>query len=99
MLSWIQRNRPGSSGQKTEVQYLHPTERSGHDIAVTVNIDAGVPIESIDCPTHHISIERTGGHHSHTARVELSRYDSIPNKDFVLRFRRGCSNNSPSLLR
>ena len=36
------------SGQKTEVQYLRPSERSGHDISLSVHIDAGVAIEKID---------------------------------------------------
>lgn len=34
-----QRGQPGASGQSTEVQYLRPTERSGHDIALMVDID------------------------------------------------------------
>ena len=73
-----------SSGQKTEVQYLRPGERSGHDISVTVSIVAGVPVEGIECPSHVIT--RSSGDSSKVT-VKLSELDSIPNKDFVLRYK------------
>ena len=42
-------DRPG-----TEVQYLKPDERSGHDIALSVDIDAGVEIEELKSVSHEI---------------------------------------------
>ena len=36
----VARGRPGISGQETEVQYLKPNERSGHDISLAVELDA-----------------------------------------------------------
>ena len=74
----------GLSGQKTEVQYLRPNERSGHDISLAVEIDAGVEIEGITSPTHVIEIEHEA---SEYAAVRLSELDNIPNKDFVLRYK------------
>jgi Ca-activated chloride channel family protein len=66
------------------VQYLKPGERSGHDISLAVDIDAGVEIEKLVCTSHVIS-------NSSPARnkrtVKLSSLDSIPNKDFVLRYK------------
>src|SRR3954470_2523601 len=41
----VARGRQGHSGQKTEVSYLRPRERSGHDIVLEVELDAGVSIE------------------------------------------------------
>jgi Ca-activated chloride channel homolog len=38
----VGRGATGASGQSTEVTYLRPGERSGHDIALEVEIDAGV---------------------------------------------------------
>lgn len=76
---------PGASGQATEVQYLRPTERSGHDIAVTVEIEAGVGIEKIVSRTHAIDVKR-GSADPGRATVRLASTDSIPNKDFVLRY-------------
>lgn len=80
----VARGKTGISGQKTEVQYLKPSERSGHDISLAVDIDAGVTIEQLVCASHVIN-------NSSPARdkrtVKLSSLDSIPNKDFVLRYK------------
>lgn len=78
------RGPAGSSGQQTEVQYLKPHERSGHDIAVTCTIDAGVPIHDIRSTNHTIDILEES---ETRVRLRLSPRDSIPNKDFVLRYK------------
>ncbi len=80
----VARGKPGISGQKTEVQYLKPGERSGHDISLAVDIDAGVAIEQVACSTHVISKSSSA---PETLTVKLSSLDSIPNKDFVLRYK------------
>ncbi|NEP14214.1 MAG: after-VIT domain-containing protein [Symploca sp. SIO2C1] len=61
---------------------LAPGTRSGHDINVTVDIDAGVEIKDVHSPSHQIQIEREGCQ----MRVTLSRRDTIPNKDLILRY-------------
>ena len=80
----VGRGRTGLSGQKTEVQYLKPNERSGHDIALALDIDAGVVIEELKCPTHAVANDTESPTKRH---VQLSPLDSIPNKDFVLRYK------------
>jgi Ca-activated chloride channel family protein len=80
----VARGRPGISGQRTEVQYLKPGERSGHDISLAVDIDAGVAIEQVACSTHVIIKSSST---PETLTVQLSSLDSIPNKDFVLRYK------------
>jgi Ca-activated chloride channel family protein len=80
----VARGAHGASGQRTEVQYLAPAERSGHDIGLTVRIDAGVSIESISSLSHVVEVERPT---PSRAVVRLSKLDSIPNKDFVLRYK------------
>jgi Ca-activated chloride channel family protein len=80
----VARGKSGISGQKTEVQYLKPGERSGHDISLAVDIDAGVEIEKLVCKSHVITNSTAS---SHRRTVELSSLDSIPNKDFVLRYK------------
>ncbi|MEM7235099.1 MAG: VIT domain-containing protein, partial [Planctomycetota bacterium] len=73
----------GTSSQSTEVSYLRPYERSGHDVSLTLDIDAGVAIEGVQSVNHVVAQESLGfGRH----RVTLCGSDSIPNKDFVLRF-------------
>ena len=79
----VARGRHGISGQKTEVQYLKPGERSGHDVSLSVTVDVGVSIEEMACPTHAVSMTDGAG----ARTVTLSRLDAIPNKDFVLRYR------------
>ncbi len=80
----VGRGHAGLSGQSTEVQYLKPHERSGHDISLAVDLDAGVKIEEIACTSHAIKESRHGSEKVH---VQLSPLDNIPNKDFVLRFK------------
>lgn len=73
---------PRANQQPTDVSYLRPGERSGHDIDVTLEIDAGVTIESIASATHAVDVQRRG---AARARVELNRFDRIPNRDLVVR--------------
>jgi Ca-activated chloride channel family protein len=74
----------GTTGQPTEVPYLRPNERSGHDITLAVDIDAGVKVEEIKSINHQVDLQRPD---DAKARVELAPSDSIPNKDFVLRYK------------
>ncbi len=74
----------GASGQKTEVQYLKPGERSGHDISLAVSIDAGVSIEAVECRSHVVEVKQPS---PERADAVLTTLDAVPNKDFVLRYR------------
>ena len=85
----------GASGQKTEIQYLKPNERSGHDISLRLDVDAGVPIEDYECSTHAITRESSD---SERLVVSLNPNDTIPNKDFVLRYRVAGGRIKSSLL-
>ncbi|MCK4872023.1 MAG: VWA domain-containing protein [Phycisphaerales bacterium] len=80
----VARGQRGGSGQNTEVQYLRPNERSGHDIALTLNIDAGVVIEEVKSINHRVQVD---GVKSPTVQVCLKDNDTIPNRDFVLAWR------------
>ena len=61
-----------------------PDQRSGHDISVAVSIDAGMAIEAIDSRNHKVAVARPA---ADRAEVTLDPADSIPNKDFVLRYK------------
>jgi len=80
----VARGKPGISGQKTEVQYLRPGERSGHDISLAVDIDVGVEIEEVVSQNHAATRKFNS---RAKARVVLKELDAIPNKDFVLRYK------------
>jgi Ca-activated chloride channel family protein len=57
--------------------------RSGHDISLEVALDAGLIIDNIDSKTHRTDIQRPD---AHSARLRLKDNETIPNKDFVLRY-------------
>ena len=67
----------------TAVRYLRPTERSAHDIGIGVDIDAGVAIEEL-AASHEIATRRDGESRAHVA---LAAGNTIPNRDFILKFR------------
>ncbi len=60
---------------------LKPEQRTGHDIAVAVSLDAGVPIQDMRCRSHEVEMTRDG---KRRATVALKPFDTIPNKDFML---------------
>jgi len=63
--------------------YLKPGFRNGHDISLFVSLYAGVPIWDLKVPSHEAEVNQN----SHvTAVVKLSPEDSIPNKDFVMKY-------------
>jgi Ca-activated chloride channel homolog len=57
--------------------------RAGHDISISVNVDTGVPLDGLKSPLHEVDIERPS---SNRASVRLRNQQTIPNKDFILRF-------------
>jgi Ca-activated chloride channel family protein len=62
---------------------LPPGTRSGHDIGLTVAIDGGVPIHDVRSPSHAIDVANAS---THEASVKISARDTVPNKDFILRY-------------
>jgi Ca-activated chloride channel family protein len=73
---------------------LPPSTRSGQDIAVSVEIDAGVAIGDVRSTSHQITTERSGN----TVRVQLANSDTIPNKDLILRYRVAGENTRATVL-
>ena len=63
---------------------LKPGYRTGHDIHLSVSLDAGVPVRDIEIVNHAATLERRD---TSKARVEISSMDSIPNKDFVMKYK------------
>jgi hypothetical protein len=62
---------------------LKPEFRNGHDVNVKLSIDAGVPVHKLEVANHKAAVERDG---DHKATIELDPGDTIPNKDFVVRY-------------
>ena len=57
--------------------------RAGHDISITVNINAGIPIYSTNCKSHEIESKYPD---DNSAEITLKDKAVIPNKDFVLSY-------------
>lgn len=74
----------GAVSTHTAVSYLAPDERSGHDVDITVELDAGLKIEQVQSLNHAARVQRDG---ASRALIDLAAYDRIPNRDFVLRYR------------
>lgn len=62
---------------------LKPGERSGHDIALSVNLDAHLKIQGIHSTSHSIDITAVSDAKN---LIKLRASDTIPNKDFILRY-------------
>ena len=71
--------------------------RAGHDLSITVNLRAGIPIEEIVCETHTIRIDRTEADKSR-AVVRLQDGTTVPDRDFVLRYRTAGETITDSVL-
>ena len=56
--------------------------RSGRDIKINIEIDAGVAVSNVRSPDHEIKIQNA----SSTTRVALTNKDIIPNQDLILRY-------------
>jgi Ca-activated chloride channel family protein len=61
----------------------NPETRTGHDIALSVKLDAGVPIQHVQSPSHQINLNKIN---SHEYSIKLRRTDRLPNRDFLLRY-------------
>ncbi len=71
-----------------------PGTRSGHDIAVSVEIDTGISISDIRSTSHQITTNRSGK----IVTIQLANSDTIPNKDLILRYRVAGENTQATVL-
>jgi Ca-activated chloride channel family protein len=67
-----------SRSEAIQPAVLPPGVRSSHEISLRVDLEPGLPLESLESPSHHIV---TRGQ-----KVELAPGDTLPNKDFILRW-------------
>jgi Ca-activated chloride channel family protein len=69
--------------------------RAGHDISLTVHVDAGMPIQDIQSVLHTVDIEQPA---PSQATVRLAEKNEIPNRDFVLHYRVAASEIGDAVL-
>lgn len=89
--------RPGAvntDADRINPPVVPPGTRSGHDIAVNVEIDSGIPISDVRSTSHQITTSRSGN----IVQVQLANSDTIPNKDLILRYRVAGENTQAAVL-
>ena len=92
-------SRGGQGGVNSDADRINPPvmppgTRSGHDIAVSVEIDSGIPIRDVRSTSHQIVTDRSGK----IVSVKLANSDTIPNKDLILRYRVAGENTQATVL-
>jgi len=80
---------PATSNQAADADAVQPAvlppgTRSSHDIGLTVDLDAGVALRAVRSSSH--DIVQTPGATAARETITLAPGDTIPNKDFVLRY-------------
>jgi Ca-activated chloride channel family protein len=70
-------------GSRITPQVAAKGTRAGHDISVEVTLDTGVPLDELKSNSHEVDVERHGGGR---AVVRLKDKETIPNKDFILKY-------------
>ena len=73
---------------------LKPEMRSGNDITVSLQIDAGVPIRNLYSTSHRIDVQNSG----ETVQLKLATGDNIPNKDLIVRYKISSDRTQPTIL-
>jgi Ca-activated chloride channel homolog len=61
-----------------------PGTRAGHDVSVTVHVDAGMPLLELRSVLHEVDVAQAG---AGRATITLKNRADIPNRDFILRYR------------
>lgn len=62
---------------------LQPNMRNGHDVSLSLTLDAGIPVHNLKVLNHKVVMNQTN---KQQASITLSPEDNIPNKDFVFRY-------------
>ncbi|MEG4252086.1 VIT domain-containing protein [Microcoleus sp. Pol10D4] len=86
--------RVNTDADRINPPVLPPGRISGHNIAVSVEIDAGVAIGDVRSTSHQITTDRRGN----IVQVQLANSDTIPNKDLILRYRVAGENTRATVL-
>jgi Ca-activated chloride channel homolog len=78
-----------AESQETDASRITPAYapagmRAGHDISLEINLDAGVPIVDVNSESHETEVQQIN---ERRAVVRLKDHATIPNKDFLLKYR------------
>ncbi|MCC6153636.1 MAG: VWA domain-containing protein, partial [Candidatus Hydrogenedentes bacterium] len=68
--------------------------RAGHDISLSVKVDAGLPLQEIHSELHEVDVQTNGS----VATVSLKNNKEIPNRDFILKYKVAGQNIGDAVL-
>lgn len=68
---------------KVTAPYAPFKTRTGTNVSLKVNLNAGTKIDKLESVLHEVDIKENG---DSTASIALKKQDEIPNRDFVLRY-------------
>ncbi|NUM54409.1 MAG: VWA domain-containing protein [Candidatus Hydrogenedentes bacterium] len=79
---------PNATDQVPDAGRINPPitpegTRAGHDISLSVKVDAGLPLQDIQSVLHEVDVQSNGN----IAEVSLKNRSEIPNRDFVLKYK------------
>ncbi|HMS44042.1 MAG TPA: VIT domain-containing protein, partial [Pyrinomonadaceae bacterium] len=77
------RYNPTSVQETNKIKPPFAENRAGHDISISVNLDAGVPVDSLASKSHEIESQMLS---ANNYSVRLKNEKTIPNKDFILKY-------------
>jgi Ca-activated chloride channel family protein len=75
--------------------YVGKGERNGHDISLELVADTTLAVADFEVPTHEVVARKPA---DGTLRLTLAEKDSLPNRDFVLRYRAAAPEPKASLF-
>jgi Ca-activated chloride channel family protein len=98
-ISGTSTEKSGNTNQVGDTSQINPPtlpagSRSGQNIGVTVEIEAGVPVKEVRSPSHQIRTTQDG----RIMRIELSKENAIPNKDLILRYQVSSAQTQSTVL-
>jgi Ca-activated chloride channel family protein len=73
----------GTNGSRITPPITPRGTRAGHDISLSVNLDAGLPVYSVRSSSHDIDSQRQA---DSRYAIKLRNENEIPNKDFLLKY-------------
>lgn len=74
---------PGAVSEELSASKLNPPYETvtGHDLSISMDIDASVSVNQVFCPTHSVNLSPSSESKAH---LDLANQHSRPNKDFVV---------------
>jgi Ca-activated chloride channel family protein len=73
---------------------VKPSTRSGNDIKVSLQIEAGIPIRNLYSTSHRLDVRNQG----EAIALQLATGDNIPNKDLIVRYQVSGDRTEPTVL-